>query len=128
QYDAAVALYAEAQSHLGDQPALLIDYAEALGYAQGANLVGRPSELLQRALAVEPTSQKALWLMGLASMQADQPQQAQHYWQRLAATLPPESDTAEQVRQLLAEVAAQLPAGTAESQSAAVAARLQIEV
>jgi cytochrome c-type biogenesis protein CcmH len=128
QYDAAVALYAEAQSQLGDQSVLLVDYAEALGYAQGANLVGRPSELLQRALAVEPTSQKALWLMGLASMQADQPQQAQHYWQRLAATLPPESETAEQVRQLLAEVAAQLPAGTAEGQSAAVAASLQVEV
>lgn len=126
RFDAAVALYAQVESQAGQEPVFLVDYAEALGYAQGGNLLGRPTELLRQALAVEPAFPKGLWLAGVAAMQADQPGQARQYWQRLSAVLPPESPTAEQLRQLLAEIDAQGVA--AEPAPHAAPASLQVEV
>lgn len=103
-FDAAAELYAQLEPRAGEDPVFLVDYAEALGYAQGGNLLGRPSELLQRALTVEPDSPKALWLAGIAAMQAEQPSQARRYWQTLLRVLPPDNPAAEQVRQLLQEI------------------------
>lgn len=123
RFDAAVALYAQAEPQAGHEPVFLVDYAEALAYAQGGNLMGRPTELLQRAVALDPAFPKGLWMAGVAAMQAEQPAQARQYWQRLAALLPPDSPTAEQVRQLLAEIEA--PGGAAEPLPAA---SLQVEV
>lgn len=129
RFDDAVALYATAENQAKQQPVLLVDYAEALGYSQGGNLLGRPAELLQRALAMEPAFPKGLWLAGVAAMQADESQQARQYWQRLVAVLPPGSETAEQVQQLLADISQEdVTTETPQAPSAADTASLQVEV
>ncbi len=122
RYDEAVELYAAAQPRFGGQPALLVDQAEALGYAQGGNLLGQPAALLDQALALAPAFPKGLWLAGLAAMQAEDPAQARQHWQRLLAELPADSEAAGQVRELLAEL------GGASADSAGPAASLQVEV
>lgn len=124
RYDEAVALYAAAQPRFGGQPALLVDQAEALGYAQGGNLLGRPRTLLEQALAIAPSFPKGLWLAGLAAMQAENPVQARQHWQRLLSELPPDSEAAGQVRALLAE----LDATSADGADPAASASLQVEV
>ena len=48
-------------------PDLLADYADALGAAQGGTLEGKPLELVERALKVDPTHWKALALAGTAA-------------------------------------------------------------
>jgi cytochrome c-type biogenesis protein CcmH len=101
--DAAQA-YGEAYRRIGDDPQLLVDYAEALAYTQGGSLGGRPEKLLEQALAVDQRHAKALWLAGIAAMQSDRPEQARSYWQRLAMLLPPESEVGQQVAKLLAEL------------------------
>lgn len=122
RYDEAVELYAAAQPRFGGQPALLVDQAEALGYAQGGNLLGQPAALLDQALALAPAFPKGLWLAGLAAMQAEDPAQARQHWQRLLAELPADSEAAGQVRELLAELRG------ASADSAGPAASLQVEV
>jgi cytochrome c-type biogenesis protein CcmH len=123
RYDDAVALFQRAEHRAEQQPLLLVDQAEALGYAQGGNLQGRPVALLERALSIEPALPKALWLAGLAAMQAERPQQARQYWQRLLAVLPPDSGTAAQVNELLAQLDGAAPAA---SGGAAVDVRVRL--
>jgi cytochrome c-type biogenesis protein CcmH len=101
QYQVAADALARAERHLGEQPDLLASRAEAAGYAAQGDLTGLPSQLLQRALAIEPAHPKALWLAGLAALQGEDNRQAELYWRRLLAVLPPESGTAAQVEQML---------------------------
>lgn len=127
QFDAAVAVYAAAESWAGEHVPFLVDYAEAIAYAQDGALRGRPTELLERGLNIEPGFPKALWMAGLAAMQSGQPERTRQYWQQLMAVLPPESESAAQIRQLLTEIdQVQLPGGTQTPE--AVVASLQVEV
>lgn len=99
---------AQAYEHLAtlarDDPDVLADWADALGMAQGRSLKGRPQELAQAALKLDPKHRKALALAATAALDAGDFAQATSYWQRLAAELPPDSDDARQVASILAEV------------------------
>lgn len=106
QLEQALAVYRRALEQLGEQPDVLADYAEALGHHQGGRLQGEPMALLQRALQVEPAHPKALWLAGVAARQTGDEARARQYWQRLLATLPPESRAAREMQQLLGEMGA----------------------
>jgi len=99
---------ADAYAHLakltpGD-PQVLADYADALGMAQGRRLAGKPYELVKAALAIDPKHRKSLALAGTAAMDAGDFTGALRYWQTLAAELPPGSDDAQQVANIMEEV------------------------
>lgn len=99
---------AQAYEHLAslarDDPDVLADWADSLGMAQGRTLKGKPAELAQAALKIDPTHRKALALAATAALDAGDFASATSYWQRLAAVLPPDSDDARQVASILAEV------------------------
>ncbi|HVB48867.1 MAG TPA: c-type cytochrome biogenesis protein CcmI [Burkholderiales bacterium] len=95
--DAAVDAYAHA-SRLRPQDAdLLADYADVLGFAQGKRLLGKPEELIARALQIDPRNFKALALAGSAAFEREDYKSAAAYWQRLLPLLPPNSDDAKTV-------------------------------
>jgi cytochrome c-type biogenesis protein CcmH len=99
---------AEAYEHLAklvpNDPNVLADYADALGMAQGQSLAGRPRDLIDEALKLDPTHHKALALAGTAAMDAGDYPAAVKYWETLAAQLPAGSPDEAQVRQIVAEV------------------------
>lgn len=130
QYDAAVDVYAASVPWASEQAVFLVDYAEAIAYAQGGDLRGKPTELLQHGLGIEPDFPKGLWLAGLAAMQAAQPEQTRQYWERLVEILPPESEAVAQMRQLLAEIDDSQASveRQAEPSADAVAVSLQVDV
>lgn len=93
--DDAVAAYEKAVALAGDNPNLLVDYADALAMASGAqSLEGRPMELIERALALDPNNQKALWLAGTAAYERAEFKQTLGYWRRLYEMLPKDSEDA----------------------------------
>lgn len=95
--------YEQAAKLLPEDASILANYAEAIAFAQGRDLRGRPMELVQKALRLNPDEPTALNLAALhAFMQGDYGQ-ATVYWQRLLKQLPPESEQAEAVRQALNE-------------------------
>lgn len=102
QPDRALGMYADALQRFGDQAPILSDYAEALASTQNGQLKDAPAALLARAVAVDPAHPKALWLAGLAAAQAGDDKTAVAYWRRLLAVLPPESETAVQLQEILA--------------------------
>ena len=93
--DDAIAAYEKAVSLADDDPNLLVDYADALAMASGAqSLEGRPKQLIDKALAIDPDNQKGLWLAGTAAFERADFQQALDYWRKLYGMLPKGSEDA----------------------------------
>lgn len=100
-----------------DEPILWADYADALAMTHGS-LRGAPTELLKRALELDPNHLKALALSGSAAMERGDYPAAITHWQKLLHLLPPQ-DTEDistiqeglsQARQMLAQTGGKMPA------------------
>ena len=107
--------YAHADALTPNNASLLTDYADTLAMAQGRRLAGAPAALIQRALAIEPKNKKALALAATVALEARELDLSIAYWRRLAAELPPGSDEARQVADVIAEVDAARREGTTGS-------------
>jgi cytochrome c-type biogenesis protein CcmH len=73
--------YAKASALTPNDPQLLADYADTLALANGSNLTGKPLELIQAALKLDPNNQKSLALAGTAAFNNRDYVAAIDYWQ-----------------------------------------------
>jgi cytochrome c-type biogenesis protein CcmH len=105
RFSEAVVAYERLTKLAPGNPDVLADYADALAMAQGRTLKGRPYELVQQALAIDPLHRKSLALAGTAAMDAGDLKSAAKYFEALARELPPESEDGKEVRAILAEIA-----------------------
>jgi hypothetical protein len=87
-----------------DDASLLADYADSLAMSRNRDLSGKPWELIQQALRADPQLPKALALAASAEFDQGRFQSAKGYWQRLLAVLPPESEDAAGVRNMIAQM------------------------
>ena len=78
--------YAHANALITSDPNLLADYADVLAMTQGRKLTGKPAELVDRALAIDPQHKKALALAATVALEAHDFPKSLAYWQRLAAS------------------------------------------
>ena len=101
--DAARA-FARAHELIGDQPDLLVDYAQAEILSGGDRSNAKASELVSRALAIEPRHAKGLWIAGFAAHQRGEREEALRLWGTLAQQLAEGSREREIVDRLIAEV------------------------
>ena len=93
-------------------PDALTGEAEALAMAGDRELSGRPRELFEQALALEPQQPKALWYGGLAAVQAGDTVLARQRWTALLQQqLPDELRTV--LTEQLASIGGSAPALTA---------------
>ena len=104
---------------------ILADWADSLAMANGQNLEGEPSKLIERALAIDPNNPKALALSGSAAAERRDFGAAITAWSKLKSQLPPGSDAQKEVDQMIAQArSAQaggaVPAGAAADGGAGV--------
>lgn len=85
-------------------PQVLADYADVLAMAQGQRLAGKPETLIRQALEIDPRHPKALALAASAAADAGDLPASLRYWQRLSDTLPPDSEDARAVGQIIAQL------------------------
>lgn len=91
-----------------EDPRVLVELAEARIYVSADGRIGDAEvALLQQVLDRDPGSQKALWLMGIASAQAGNGEAAIAYWQSLLDQLEPGSEIAQSVQAQIDEARAQ---------------------
>jgi hypothetical protein len=64
------------------------DYADALASASGRSLLGKPAEAIGKAIAIDPTHLKGLWLAASLDLEQQKYSEALAKWQRLRAALP----------------------------------------
>ena len=87
----AVPAFAKAVAIVGDDPRLLVDYADALAMKNERVLEGEPLALVERALKSDPDNAKALALSGTAAFNRKDFKTAVQQWERLAQVSPPDS-------------------------------------
>lgn len=112
QGDAAGArdAYAKALELVPDEPALMVEVAQASAQAHPQNLFDDAAlALLQQAAMLQPSNQRARWFIGVAQRQRGMDAEAAATWQTLLADVDP--STATGLRQQIAEAreAAGLP-------------------
>lgn len=118
QYPQAVEAFAQAYKLLGDQADIMLFYADALALANNESLIGKPAELVFKALALEPDNITGLWLGGMAKAQQGNAVEAIRLWRKLEALLPPGSQAQQQTRNLLAQIETQAPTAATEAKPA----------
>lgn len=81
----------------------MVGWAEADSLVRDDHLIeGRARELLESALAIEPTSQRALWLLGISEFQHQRYAEASATWKKLQPLLDPDSNVARAVAKQIA--------------------------
>ena len=97
RYQDAANAYAKATELAPKDADLWAEYAFTTAMLNGRSLEGKPMELIDRALKVDPNNAKALQLAGSAAFQAKDYKKAVDYWERVLKQVPPNSDVGQQI-------------------------------
>ena len=100
--DAAKA-YARAGNFIDSDPQLLADYADVLATNANGNFSGKPLQLINQALKLDPNNLMALWLSGTASYNSSNYKAAVQTWEKLAKQIPADTDEARAIQESIAE-------------------------
>lgn len=91
--------YARAHALAPEDPTTMVEYAETMTLAAPDRALGTEARaLLARAVAIDPTHQRGLWLLGVAEIQSGNEVAAIAAWQQLEPLLEPGSPVAAAVR------------------------------
>ena len=107
RYEESTRAFGKAEMLVNADPNLLAEYAEALALSTGGSLRGRPSELIARALKLDPEFPDALVLAGTAAYEREDYAAAAAYWERLLKLLPPDSEDAQALAESIKKARAQ---------------------
>ncbi|HET8877190.1 MAG TPA: tetratricopeptide repeat protein, partial [Casimicrobiaceae bacterium] len=102
RFPEAVAAFKEAAERGPADATLLADWADALAM-HNQSLQGEPSQLIERALAIDPRQPKALSLAATAALERKDYGVAIDEWRKLKAQFAPGSDEAKQIDSMIAE-------------------------
>ena len=101
RYSEAAEAYAHAYQVAGDKVEVMLPYAEALAFANNGNWVGKPKELVMRALSLEPENLGGLWFAAMATAQQGDNPKALEYLRKLEVLLPADSPDKQQIHELV---------------------------
>ncbi|MBU0689752.1 MAG: c-type cytochrome biogenesis protein CcmI [Gammaproteobacteria bacterium] len=90
----AAKMYEKLTKLVGDEAWVWADYADAKAMAIGQTLRGKPTEYINKALALDPNHMKALALAGSAAMERGDFAVAIKHWEKLLQQLPPGGEDA----------------------------------
>ena len=103
KFGEAAGAYAKATELKPNDADLWAEYAFTAAMAQGRSMEGKPMELIQQALKVEPENAKALQLAGSAAFQAKDYNKAIDYWNRVLKQVPADSEVGRAIAQRISE-------------------------
>lgn len=93
----ASAAFEKAVALLPPDASLLADYAGTLAMSTETRMQGKPTQLVQQALKLDPNSEKALYLAGTAEFDQKNFTGAVGHWERMLRLMPPEAGTKRQI-------------------------------
>jgi len=98
RYDDAVQAFAKAEKVVDENPDLLAAYAETIAMANGKGLQGKPAQLVEKALKIDPKHGHSLFLAGAAAMEAGDNKKGIAYWEALLEQVEPGSEIDQMLR------------------------------
>lgn len=93
--------FVRAGAFLDNDAQLLAIYADLAATNANGDFSGKPAQLLEKALRVDPQNAMALWLSGTAAFRANQFDVALRIWERLVPQVEPGSDDARMLQQAI---------------------------
>ncbi|MFA7269207.1 MAG: c-type cytochrome biogenesis protein CcmI [Sterolibacterium sp.] len=105
RFEDAEKAFQRAGDLVNSDPQLLCEYADLIAVRTG-DLEGKPLELVQAALKLDPNLPMALALAGTAAYNRQDFPEAIRYWEQLLNKLPPESEDAKTLTATLDEIRA----------------------
>ena len=93
----AIQAYEKAINLLPQDASVLSGYAEAIAITNNRVLAGKPMELVQKALEINPDDMKGLELSGIYAYQEKNFAQASYFFKKLYKLMPPESSYAQDI-------------------------------
>ena len=104
RFDEAEQAFGRLGQALYADPTLLAEYADLLAVKSEGNLEGKPRQLVEKALQLDPNHMMALSLAGTAAYNRNDYAAALRYWEHLYTLLPPESEDAQALSATLIEI------------------------
>jgi cytochrome c-type biogenesis protein CcmH len=95
RWNEAAKAYEKLTELVPNEPQVWAEYADVIAMVHGQSLIGPPTDLLDKALALDPNNQLALSLSGSAAMERGDYPAAVRYWETLLKQLPPGSQDAQ---------------------------------
>lgn len=86
-----------------DNAEYITDYADIVAMVNDGSLIGKPEELINKALRLDPGNPKALALAGTVEFEKKRYKQAAGYWEKLLALVPPGTQLEQSIRDSIAE-------------------------
>ena len=103
RYPEAIQAYEAWLQLVGNRSDVLVRYADALAMAAGGDFSGRPTGLLEEALATDPFEPQGLWLSGIAARERGDFKQTLTYWYRLEPVLVEQPQSLNNLEQMIAQ-------------------------
>ena len=98
RYAEAVDAFSHAEKVVNEEPDLLAAYAETIAMAEGKGLKGKPTELVNKALKLDPKHAHSLFLAGAAAMERGDNKQGIAHWEALLPQVEPGSEIDQMLR------------------------------
>jgi len=108
RYPDAVRALEKLREVVGDEPAILIPLADSIAMTQDGRMAGRPAALISKVLETEPDNAIANWLAGNAAAEAKDWRAAIDHWGRSLAQVGDDAESAEELRQRIADAETRL--------------------
>ncbi len=134
RYADAARAFEKLHALVGDEPGVLLPWADAIAMQQGGKVTGKAFELVQRVLEINPHEPTALWLAGMAHEQQGDHEQAVRHWKRLLPQLENDPESRKEVAALIARAekalghAVEVDASAVTKAAAKSGARLTVTV
>ena len=93
--------FVRAGNFLDNDAQLLAIYAELAASNANGDFSGKPSQLIEKALRVDPKNAMAQWLAGAAAFKSNQFDAAIRIWERLSPQVEPDSDDSRMLQESL---------------------------
>jgi len=107
-YEKVVAL--EKGNAKGEDPQVLLRYADALAMTEGGNLTGSAKPFVDKVVKMMPNNPTVLWMAGTAEKQLGNYARALTYWYKLQPLLSQDAGAQAQLASLVKSAEAELPA------------------
>jgi cytochrome c-type biogenesis protein CcmH len=111
RFGEAAGAYAKLTELTPNDADLWAEYAFSVAMASGRKLEGKPMELVEHALKIDPNNAKALELAASGAFEAQNYQKAIDYWQRVLKQVPPGSEVAQAIQARMDEAKSKLSGG-----------------
>lgn len=102
RYAEAAEAFQRVLDQVGDDPNVMLRYADALAMAQGGQIGGKPFELIKKALLLKPDDATGLWLAGLGYEEQGEYELAVQHWRKLEPMMQSDPASLNEVRNLIA--------------------------